>query len=96
VQHPILAYKGQTCGLYYKHITIINDDSRVVIIIPQLGASVTIVILMTPKVSFMLLESSIMLLENIYSTGITNDDCHIFIVQATGWKCLTVSSTPAS
>jgi hypothetical protein len=38
--------------------------------------------------SFMLLESLIMLLENIYTTGITHDDCHLrslfFIVQATG------------
>jgi hypothetical protein len=49
-----------------------------------------IVILITLEVSFMLLEfsvhfleSSIMLLENIYSTGITHDDHQIFIVQAT-------------
>ncbi len=27
--------------------------------------------------SFMLLESSIMYLENIYSTGVTNDDHHL-------------------
>jgi hypothetical protein len=37
-----------------------------------------IIILMTQEVSFVLLE-------NIYSTGVTHDDCHdIFIVQATG------------
>jgi hypothetical protein len=54
---------------------------------PQLGASLTIIILTTPDVSFMLLESSINLLEKIYSAGITHDDCHlcdVFIVQATG------------
>ncbi len=28
----------------------------------------------------MLLESSIMLLENTYNTGVTHDDCHIVIV----------------
>jgi len=32
----------------------------------------------------MLLDSSIMLLDNFYSTGITYDDRPIFIVQATG------------
>ncbi len=31
----------------------------------------------------MLLESLIVLLENIYSTGITHDECSMFIVQAT-------------
>ena len=35
------------------------------------------IILMTMKVSFMLLESSVMLLENIYSTGITHDDSNL-------------------
>jgi hypothetical protein len=34
----------------------------------------------------MLLESSITLLENIYSAGVTHDD-HIFKVQATGLLC---------
>ncbi len=32
----------------------------------------------------MLLESSIMLLENIDSTSVNRDNHHIFIVQATG------------
>ncbi len=51
---------------------------------PQLGASLTIVILTTPDVSFMLVELSVMLSENIYSTGITHDNCHLrFIIQAT-------------
>jgi len=44
---------------------------------PQLGASVTIVILMTLELSSMLLESSIMLLQSIYSTSITHEDRHL-------------------
>jgi hypothetical protein len=44
---------------------------------PQLEASLTIIILITLKVSFMLLESSIMLLETIDSTGVTYDDRHL-------------------
>jgi hypothetical protein len=72
-------------GLYYKNITIVNDTSRVVSLMPQLGASLAIIILMTLQVAFMLLESPIMLLENIYSTGVTHDALHIFIVQATGF-----------
>ncbi len=78
---------SDTCGLYYKNITIVNDTSRVFTMTPQLGASLTIIILMTLGVSFMLLELSIMLLDNVYSTGVTHDDRHImikifFIVQA--------------
>ncbi len=67
-------------GLYYKHIMIINDDSRVVRITILVVTSPTIVILRTLGVSFMLLE-------NIYSTGITYDhhlrSPNFFIVQAT-------------
>jgi len=37
------------------------------------------------QTSITLLEPSIMLLDNIYSIGITHEDCHMmFIVQATG------------
>jgi len=43
----------------------------------------SIIILTTLEVSFMLQESSIMLLENIYSKGITREDHHNFIEQAT-------------
>jgi hypothetical protein len=46
---------------------------------PQLGASLTIVILTTLEMSFMLLETSITLLENIYSTGVTHDDHNMTI-----------------
>jgi hypothetical protein len=61
-----------TCGWY--HISIINDNSKVVRIKPHLGASLTIVILTTLEASYIFTESPIMLLENIYSTGITNDE----------------------
>jgi hypothetical protein len=52
----------------------INDISRVIRMMPQLGAALMIVILTTLEMSFMLLASTIMLLENIYSTGVTHDD----------------------
>jgi hypothetical protein len=39
----------------------------------QIVASLMIIILITLEVSFTLQESSIMLLENIYSTGVTHD-----------------------
>ncbi len=71
------------CGLYYKNTTIINDTSRVVRMTPQHGASLTIVILVTIEVSFMLLELAITLLNNIYYKGVIHDDHHIFIVQVT-------------
>ncbi len=63
---------------------ITNDTSRVVRMMPQLGASLKVIILTILEVSFMLLESSITILETIYSTGITHDDHH----KATGWKSL--------
>jgi hypothetical protein len=56
---------------------IANDTFRVIRMMPQLGASLTIIILMTLEVSFMLIVTSIMLLDNIYSTGITHDNCHL-------------------
>jgi hypothetical protein len=64
-----LIFVSMTGGLYYKHITIINGNSRAVRMMLQVVASPTIVILMTLLVSFMLLE-------NIYSTGVTHDDCN--------------------
>jgi hypothetical protein len=60
-------------GLYYKHITIVNDNSRVIRMTLQVATSPTILILMTLEVSFMPPE-------NIYSTGLTRDDCHTMIV----------------
>ncbi len=60
-------------GLYYKHIMIIDDNSRVIRMMLKIVASPTIVILMT-------LEVTLMLLENIYSSGITHDDNHMTIV----------------
>jgi hypothetical protein len=58
------------CGLYYKHIMIVNDDSIMTL---QVVASPTIVILTTLEVSFMLLAK-------IYSRGITHDNRHVTIV----------------
>jgi len=46
----------------------------------QVVASLTIIILTT----FMLLESLIVLLENIYSTGVTYNHRNMFIVLTTG------------
>jgi hypothetical protein len=51
----------------------VNDDSRVVRITLQYVTSTTIIILTTLEVSFMLLD-------NVYSTGITHDDRHMTIV----------------
>ncbi len=34
-----------SCGLYYKNITIVNDTTRVVKMMPQFGTSFTIIIL---------------------------------------------------
>jgi hypothetical protein len=39
--------------------------------------------------SIMLLESAIMLPENIYSTGITQDDHNMFMLQTTGVEFIT-------
>jgi hypothetical protein len=57
------------CGLYYKHITIVNDNSIMAL---QVVASHTIIILMTLEVSFMLPAK-------IYSRGVTHDNCHVTI-----------------
>jgi hypothetical protein len=56
--------------LYFKHITIINDD---LIMTLQVVASPMNIILTTLEVSFMLLA-------NIYCRGITHDDSHVTIV----------------
>jgi hypothetical protein len=61
---------NETCDLYYKHITIVNDNSIMTL---QVVASPMIVILTTLEVSFMLLA-------NIYSRGITHDNRHVTIV----------------
>ncbi len=54
-------------------LTIINDKSRVIKMMLQVVTSPTIIIVTT-------LEGSFMLLENIYSAGITQDDCHMKII----------------
>jgi hypothetical protein len=54
-----------------------------------------IIILMTLEVSFMLLESSITLLENIYSTGVIYDDrpLQLSYFNNTGHSIVTISKT---
>ncbi len=47
-----------SCGLHYKNNMIVSDTSRVVRMTPQLESSLTIIILTTLDVSFMLLELS--------------------------------------
>jgi hypothetical protein len=60
--------------MYYRHITIVNDNCRVIRMTLQDVALLAII---------MTIELSFMLLENINSTGITNDcHSHIFIIQA--------------
>ncbi len=63
-------------GLYYKQITIVNDDSRMTL---QVVALPSIVILTPIKVSFTLIE-------NIYSKAVNHDD-RILMVQATRDRC---------
>jgi hypothetical protein len=72
-------YEYNPYGLCYKHITIVNDDSRTVILTTldsrmmlQVVASPMIIILITLEVSFRLLE-------NIYSTGVNHDDSHWWV-----------------
>jgi len=43
--------------LYYEHITIVSDESRVIRMMLQVVASTTIIILMTLEVLFLLLEN---------------------------------------
>ncbi len=64
-------------GLYNNNITIVNDTSRAIRMMPQLGASLMIVILTALDVSFMLLELSITLQEKIYGTGVTHANYHL-------------------
>jgi len=66
----ILTRYNMTSGLYYKQITIVNDNS---IMMLQVVVSHMIVILTTLEVSFMLLA-------NIYSSGVTHDDRHVMII----------------
>jgi hypothetical protein len=56
---------------------MIIDIARAIIMMLQLGASLTIVIRTTLEMSFML--TSITLQENICSTGVTHDDHNMTI-----------------
>ncbi len=64
--------KPRSRPLEIANVTIINNTSRIIRMTLQVVASLTIVILMTLEVSFMLPE-------NIYSTGVTHDDRHMMI-----------------
>jgi len=61
-------YKTGPSGLYYKHITIVNDDSRVVRMTLQVVATPRIVILTTLEAHTIVI---LMTVWNTYSTGIT-------------------------
>jgi hypothetical protein len=67
-------------GLFYTHITIVNDDFRVIRMMFQVVASPMVTILTTLPP----LEVSYMLLENIYNIGATHDNLNIFKVQEKG------------
>jgi hypothetical protein len=79
-------FEGSNCGLYYKHNTIINYDSRVVRMMLQVVASATNVMLTTLGALAIVTQIPP---ENIDGTGITYD-CHnhqkCFTVQATGLR----------
>ncbi len=57
-----------TCGLYHKHVMIVNENSRVVRMMLQVELSPTIIILMTIEAPVIVI---LMNLENFYSTAIT-------------------------
>jgi hypothetical protein len=69
--------RAECSNILQDNITIVNGGSRVIRMMLHVVMSPTIVNLTALEVSFMLLE-------NIYSTGITYDRQNIFIVQATG------------
>ncbi len=49
------------------------------------SSKVTLQVVASPRIVILTtLEVSVMLLENIYDTGITHDDHHIFILKSTG------------
>jgi hypothetical protein len=74
-------------GLFYTHITIVNDDFRVIILMTRL-IRMMFQVVASPMVAILTtlppLEVSYMLLENIYSIGATHDNPNIFIVQEKG------------
>jgi len=65
-------HQSEASGLYSKHIIILNDTSRVVSDVTlwniTLGLSITI------------LEASFTLICDVYSTGITHDDCQLMTI----------------
>ncbi len=57
-----------TCGLYYIHITIVNDDSRIVRMTLQIVALPTLIILMCLEAPMIVILTT---QYNICGTGIT-------------------------
>ncbi len=68
-----IKWKKHSSGLYYKNIMIVNDASRV---ISEWCHNLKHHL----RSSIMLPEQSIMLLDNINSTGVTHDDRHMTII----------------
>ncbi len=65
--------KRNTSGLHYKHTTIVNDAAR---FISEQHYNENCPL----RIPILLLETSILLLESIYSSGITHNDRHMTIV----------------
>jgi hypothetical protein len=59
---------------YTSGVLIMLLESSIILLVFNYTSRVLIMLL---ESSIMLLESSIMLLQNIYSTDITHDDCHL-------------------
>jgi hypothetical protein len=69
----VINEKRNTSGLNYKHITIVNDASR---FLSEQHYNEKCHL----RLPILLLETSILLLESIYSSGITHNDRHMTIV----------------
>jgi hypothetical protein len=69
-----------TSSLYYKYMTIVNDDSSAV---SKWRSKLWCHIVMLLEVSLMLLQSSIMVIVQTSYMNIVIYNCHTFIAQAT-------------
>jgi hypothetical protein len=65
-------------GLYFKNIMIVNDSRVDSGRCHSLRMSIALL-----ESSVMIVESSTILLEDIYSACLARDDCNVFIVQTT-------------
>ncbi len=66
----VSVYEINTSSLYYKHITIVSDASRVTSECYHI----------TLELSITILVASFTLIYDVYSTGITYDNCRLTIV----------------